>query len=183
MQFLDRNFNNISPVPPTENIFYASLPYLGHHSVKFKQDLSVLFSKYFNELSFRFVFTNTFTIGSFFNYKDKLPLGMLSSIIYSFSCVRCTSEYVGMTSRPLFIRIAEHAGRSYRTNRAIANPPHSSIRNHTEGTCCSPINIDNFKVLGAASNFKDLRILESLHIFKRQPILNTADSSYPLTFI
>ena len=183
MQFLDRYFNSNFNVAPTDNVLYASLPYLGYHSVKLKQDLSILFSKYFNDLTIRFVFTNSFTIGSFFNYKDKLPLGMLSSVVYCFSCVQCTSEYVGMTSRPLYCRIAEHAGRSYRTNRPISNPCHSSIRTHTESTCGSPINLDNFKILCSANNFNDLRILESLHIFKRHPILNNTDSSYPLTFI
>ena len=104
---------------------------------------------------------------------------MLSSVIYHFSCGQCPSDYVSMTSRNLYMRIAEHAGRSYRSNRNLASPPHSSIRDHTE-QCNVPITLDNFKILDYSSNSSDLRILESLHIFKTKPSLNLQNSSYPL---
>ena len=76
------------------------------------------------------------------------------------------------------IRIAEHAGRSCRINKILAVPPHSVIRDHAEHTCDAPINLSNFKILGSAKKFNELRILESLHIFKDRPSLNSSGSSY-----
>ena len=81
-----------------------------------------------------------------------------------------------MTSRNLFVRVAEHAGRSYRTGRILTVPPHSVVREHAE-RCHVPIRIANFKVLDSSSCSSDLRILESLHIHKRKPKLNIANSS------
>ena len=61
----------------------------------------LLLGKYYREKKFQVILVNGFTIGSFFNYKDKLPLRMQSSLVYKYSCVHCTSEYVGMTTRTL----------------------------------------------------------------------------------
>ena len=104
---------------------------------------------------------------------------MLSSIIYSFSYERWSSNYVGMTSRNFYKRIAEHAGRSFRTNSLLSHPPHSAIRDHTFG-CNSPISINQFKIIDSTSNQLDLKIIESLHILSIKPSLNNANSSYPL---
>ena len=97
----------------------ALSPYFGKHSEKLKSDLSVLFCKYFKDISFNFILVNSFKIDSFFSFKDRLPKGMRSSLIYKYSCVRCTSEYIGSTTRILTTRVAEHAGRSHRTDRII----------------------------------------------------------------
>ena len=42
--------------------------------------------------------TNPFKISSLFFFKDKLPKHMQASVVYKFSCVQCTSEYVGSTT-------------------------------------------------------------------------------------
>ena len=107
----------------------------------------------------------------FFSFKDYLPKGMRSSLIYKYNCVRCTSEYIiGSTTRILTTRVAEHAGRSHRTDRILANPPHSSIRDHAE-TCGSPIVLDKFNIIDSCNNSNDLRILESYT--KNAPPLTT----------
>ena len=49
-----------------------------------------------------------------FNYEDKLPLRIQSYLVYEYSCVHCTSEYVGTTTRTLGVRADEHAGVSFR---------------------------------------------------------------------
>ena len=78
--------------------------------------------------------------------------------------------------------MAEHVGRSYRTKRMLGTPPQSSIREHAF-LCDSRIDISIFKIVSTASNVLDLRILESLHISKNQPILNDTRSSFPLKII
>ena len=93
---------------------------------------------------------------------------MQSSLIYKFSCAQCASEYVGSTTRALYMRIAEHAGRGHRTNNPLSSPPYSSIRDHAE-QCGSPITIDQFSKLNSTKNAHDLRILEFIYIHKLKP--------------
>ena len=93
---------------------------------------------------------------------------MQASLVYKFSCARCASEYVILTSRTLGARVAEHRGRSYRTYNVLANPPYSAVREHAD-KCNIPVNVDSFKILGTTEFKTDLRILESLWIFKTNP--------------
>ena len=62
------------------------------------------------------------------------------------------------------------------------HPFHSNIREHAQ-TCGTPITIDNFTILDSRSNTNDLRILESLYIFKDRPVLNNMQSSHPLCVV
>ena len=162
--------------------FIYPCPSLACSQRRWRKNLSLLLSKYFYNGQFYIILFNSFSIGSFFNFKDKLPKHMQSSIIYKFCCWRCSSDYVGMTSRSLYQRVAEHSGRSFRTGRWLARPPHSSIRIHAE-ECDSRVSVDNFSILTTASNNLDLRILESLYIYKRNPSLNDTQSSFPLIVV
>jgi hypothetical protein len=64
-----------------------------------EDELQRLLSDYFIGIAFNIILVNSFTIGSFFNYKDKLPLASRSALVYSFSCAQCASSYVGMIAR------------------------------------------------------------------------------------
>ena len=101
---------------------------------------------------------------------------MQSLLIYKFSCTQRASEYVGSTTRALYMRIAEHAG--HRTNNPVSSPPYSSNRDHAE-QCGSPITIDQFSKLNSTRNAHDLRILESIYIHKLKPPPEQYASSYP----
>ena len=182
-QFLEKVFGCSKGVTETgvthEKPIYFSFPYFDPFSEKLKQDLLTLLSKYYSKDKFCVILVNNFTIGSFFNYKDKLPLHLRSSLVYKYSCVYCTSEYVGMTTRTLGTRVAEHAGISFRSGVPLTSPPHSAVRDHSE-LCSTNVDINNFKVLATSSSEIDLKILESIHIFKSRPGLNSQLSSYPL---
>ena len=159
---------------------YVTLPYFGQHSNKLKLELSTLFRKYFQDTSFHVIFVNPFIIGSIFSHKEKLPKEMRNSLVYKFSCAQCASEYIGSTSRLLASRVAEHSGRSLRTGRVLAHPSHSNIREHAE-SCGALVTLDHFTILDSCSSSKDLRILESLFIFKQRPMLNNMQSAHPLS--
>ena len=105
-----------------------------------------------------------------------------SSLLYTFSCAQCASEYIGMTARTLGTRVDKHVGVSYRTGARLTQPPHSAIRDHRD-ICRTPFHTCNFKILANASCTSDLRILESLYIYKTKPILNNQLSSYPLSIV
>lgn len=183
-KFLDKK---LVPQPTTHNTHessvYCSLPYFGYSSEKMSRELNVLISKYFLNLSVKIVLINNFRIGSFFHFKDSIPKALRSSLIYEYSCPLCGSAYVGMTTRNLYMRVAEHRGRSYRTGVPLATPPHSSIRHHADTMCPGPVSIDNFSIRNSANNFNSLRILESLVINQRRPDLNLTASSYPLEIV
>ena len=52
-------------------------------------------------------------------------------VMYDSACPGCMSRYVGCCSmRNIHIRISEHKGRSYRTNRLLHKPLFSKIREH-----------------------------------------------------
>ena len=61
---------------------------------------------------------------------------------------------------------------SYRTGARLSQPSHSAVRAHSE-QCDERIRDEHFKILDTfpSSNIV-LRILESLHIFHKQPKLN-----------
>ena len=182
-KFLSKMYNPVATVPQSDSSFYITLPYFGQQSEKLKVDLTKLIDKYFNNMSVKIILVNKFNINSFFRFKDTLPLGMRSSLVYSYKCAQCASQYVGSTHRTLRMRVAEHAGRSYRTNRILASPPHSSIRAHCVDSCEQPITLGNFNILDTKSNSFDLRILESLYIHRLRPELNDMQSSYPLKIV
>ena len=162
--------------------FYFSLPYFGFQSEKLKKELDILISKFYIHLDVKIVLSNKFTVGSFFKFKDNLPKNMCSSLVYKFSCVHSTSEYVGSTTRALRTRVSEHVGRSHRTGAPLSKPPHSAIRNHSDQCVCE-MSLDNFKILGYASEPSELRILESLFIAKIKPSLNDTNSAFPLQIV
>ena len=45
------------------------------------------------------------------------------------------------------------------------------------------VHIRDFTIIGTSNNITDLRILESLHINKHKPILNSTVSAFPLSIV
>ena len=107
---------------------------------------------------------------------------MRFSLVCEFSWAHCASKYVASTIRALCSRVAEHAGRNSRTGNTLVHTSHSSIRLHVESKwyCCDWKYI---KVLRSSSNNLDLRILESLYIFKTRQRLNGNTSASPLHIV
>ena len=58
---------------------YFLFPYFGSQSEKLKEELLALIGKYFLNTEFKIVLVKKFTVGFFFNHKDKLPAGMRAS--------------------------------------------------------------------------------------------------------
>ena len=137
------------------------------------------FSSYYQ---FIIVQRNNFTIGSFFNYKDKLPFAMRSSVVYKFCCTQCVCEYVGSTTHILHNRVRQHEGRSFRTGAPLSQPAHSSIGDHC-AKCNVSFDISNFSILSYASSEFELRLLESLYIFNTRPKLNDMQSAAKLLIV
>ena len=107
---------------------------------------------------------------SFFSYKDKVPVSVLSNIVYKYTCAQCPATYYGETSRHLKTRIAEHRGLSARTGKPVTRPLFSSVRDHSI-EFNHDLKTDNFQIL-AHSNKNDVKIVESILIDRDKPDLN-----------
>ena len=175
--------NDVLAQVPRKTIFFSML-YFGHKSVVLKIKLLELINDFFPHLDVNIVLVNPYTIGSLFKFKDTVPKGLCSSLVYKFSCEtnNCSSEYYGFTTRRLSTRVAEHRGTSVRTGHLLVNPPYSSIRIHAEQCSCD-IELENFKIVASENSTLSLKILESLFIFKNRPNLNESSSSLPLLLV
>ena len=172
-----------SPTPTVNTdkslIHYIVLPYYGLLSYSIRKSLHKLLKQCYPNTIFRFIFTNSKTIGTMFKHKEPLPSNLISNIVYQFDCPQCKMRYIGETKRNLSLRVPEHRGLSPRTGRPISTPFSSSIRNHSEQTN-HPFSSTDFKILHKARNPFDLLILESLYIKHLTPELNSNTASIPL---
>ena len=115
-----------------------------------------LVRRFYPHVNLKFIFRNSFTIGSLFCFKDRLPLMFRTSVIYQYSCGQCSSSYIGQTVKQLKVRISQHKGRSFRTNNLLTCPENSKILEHSLNSGHS-IHEHNIKILDNPHNF-DLRI-------------------------
>ena len=60
---------NTTVLRETQQQIFAVFPYFGHQSQKMQEQLSSLFTKYFNDIQFNILLINNFKIGSFFIIK------------------------------------------------------------------------------------------------------------------
>ena len=105
---------------------------------------------------------------------------LTSSVVYKYCCSRCGSGcYVGSTIRTLYMRISEHAGLSYRTDKQLSNPEKSAILEHSK-TCNSVVKAEDFEILGGEKFSLHLRMLETMHINSDRPNLNDMNSAFKL---
>ena len=178
-----QNIYNPKPLCSTveRKPIFINLPYLGKDSFIIKKNVKLLISRFYPQVKPIFCFRTSFTIGSLFRVKDRIPLDLMSSVVYLYSCGQCTSSYVGQTSKQLKVRVSQHKGCSFRTNNPLTTPEKSNILHHSL-TTNHPITIENFKILASCDKF-DLRLLESLFIHKLKPSLNDQHSSTDLLIV
>ena len=87
-----------------------------------------------------------------------------------------------MTTRTFGTSVAKHAGVSFLSGLPLTSHPHSAVRDHSE-LCSTNVDISNFKILATSSSEIDLKILQSLHIFKSRPGLNSQLTFEPLVVV
>ena len=146
-----------------------------------KKNVKLLISRFYSQVKPIFCFRTSFNLGSLFRVKDRIPLALMSSVVYLYSCGQCTFSYVGQTSKQLKVRVSQHKGCSFRTNNPLSNHEKSNILDHSLAAN-HPITIENFKILASCDRF-DLRLLESLFIHKLKPSLNDQHSSTDLLIV
>lgn len=156
------------------------IPFYGPSSFAFKNKIQHLLKQFYPDRKFRLVFTSCLRISDFFQFKDRIPAALQSSIVYQYICEDCQASYVGKTCRQLKVRSAEHQGVSPRTGGSVGSPLHSAIRDH----CSSSghhFKTSSFKILKSSSP-SALFILESLFIHNLEPSLSPEKSVELLCF-
>ena len=138
---------------------YVKLPFYGKPSYDFRKKINFILKEQFPAIDFRFIFTNSFTVGSFFKIKDRIPDSVCSNIIYQFDCPSCGARYLGSSARSYKCRILEHIGKSFRTGEFLNKMPFSSIRNHSHEKD-HPFNENNFKILQHCTSHQEALIGE-----------------------
>ena len=96
-----------------KDVIVLKLPYLGYMSNSLSRKLKKIIRMNYTTLDVRTVFVNSYKIGSFSKFKDRVPVSMCSSVVYNYTCGDCNASYIGKTSRNLSIRISVHKGLSY----------------------------------------------------------------------
>ena len=151
---------------------YISFPYFGYVSEKLKNEIQWLVGRKFPQLNLKIVLRNEFSVGSLFKHKERLEPSLCSDLIYEYNCALCNERYIGSTVRQYGCRIAEHRGVSVRTNFPLTNKPISAIYDHSFKTG-HQIKPTSFKIIDKCNVRGQLRILESLYVFKRVHTLNS----------
>lgn len=82
-----------------------------------------------------------------------IPKLLCSGNVYLFKCSDCGIRYVGSSIRNMKVRIYEHKGFSFRTNRVLSNPVFSEIREHSNDYD-HVVKGDNFRITGECSKKK-----------------------------
>ena len=156
---------------------WANLP------LKLGANLFKLAKTYFPCCKIQVVFKSDKRLGSFFSFKDRVPLNVRSLLIYKFTCSSCNSAYVGKTKRHFLVRMFGHLGVSLSTgNKYTYNPKNNNntaVLNHINCNNCKAT-LYNFRVIGGAQNDFLLCLKESLLIQLHKPILNKSVKSMPL---
>ena len=121
----------------------------------------------------RVIFTNSCRISSSFRYKDILPRGGRSKVVYQATCGTCFEKYIGKTKKRLDDQEKEHF-------LSLTQPQnyHSSIADHMRATGHS---VDHgFEILARGRTDIHCRIKETLFIHETNPTLNGNEGSEKL---
>ena len=151
------------------------LPFLGPQTYVAKRKLSAHITKFYPHVCIRFIITPFLTIKNVFFFKDKLPISLVSTVIYQYSCGQCSATYIGETRKQLKVRVSQHKRISFRTGNMLNLVENSKFLDHSfnSGHFTSE---NNFKILDYSQPF-DHRILESIYIHKIKLSLNDHASS------
>ena len=169
----------IATVPRKE--FVMCLPFLGKDTLTLKKKLRTLFSSQFPAFKLKIVLKSGIKLGNFFNFKDSLPLGVRSCIVYKYTCSHCNMTYIGKTKRHYLVRMCEHLGISYKTGKCSKYNPNktTAVREHIR-LKQHPSNFENFEIISYAKSDFETCVKESLLVGLEKTPLNKQVKSLKL---
>jgi hypothetical protein len=79
--FLDRIYNTKDKVHTcSKKIVYFCLPFIGHHSLHIRSQLSKVLAPVYPHISIRVAFSPSCRLSSFFPFKDRIPIALRSHV-------------------------------------------------------------------------------------------------------
>ena len=151
-------------------------------STKFAKSLSCIFEETFGS-KLSPVYTS-FKVKTYFGLKSRSPKFLCSNVVYKFNCL-CDANicYIGVTSRPLGIRVNEHLNSSQRSTTS----EDSAIRKHLDNCqkCFQDTRsnqMDHFQILRHCPTPYTAKIQEALLIKRHNPKLNVQQFSKGASF-
>ena len=174
---INRLYSPVPRLPTVEKAkVFIPLDYYGPVSDKLRSALTKLVTEYHPYINLHLAFRNRNTIGSFFQIKNPIPLMQRSRVVYKYTCGICSDTYIGKTMRRLATRVSEHRGISDRTDKPLACPPFSAIREHMQQHNVA-VDPRCFKILATSTNDTNLKILETIATHQMKPEISTKESS------
>ena len=120
--FLGKHFSKKPPPAREEKQFLMfCLPFLGSYSLQIKTKLTRLFKQCYPDVKLKVIFNSPKGLSSHFRFKDRFPILMCSSVVYSYKCPGCHALYYGKTTRNLDTRCREHLGINKAGQKSIAD--------------------------------------------------------------
>ena len=179
--FLDRIYNTKDKDHTcSKKIVFFCLPFIGHHSLHIRSQVSKVLASVYPHISIRVAFSPSCRFSSFFHLiKDRIPIALRSHVVYQFTCQWCSALYVSQTRRHIHTRISEHMGVSPLTGKERSISTMSSILAHKH-MHNHPVSASDFKILLSGTSECDLLIRESLLISQHNPVFNAIIRSGPL---
>ena len=116
---------------------------------------------------------NSFKIRSYFSYKDPIPDDYKYILVYEFTCVSCSSSYIGKKCPHFETKIEGHIKKD--------NESHIFKHLHSTTVCFDSCNSLSFKIIDKANSKFESIIKEVLYINWVNPSLNAQQNHLVLT--
>ena len=158
-----------------------ALPFIGKLSKDIKKSLMSSFEKTAPHVKLKVMFVSNVRLKNCFSFKDHIPNDLQSLILYWFTCDSCKAVYPGKTKRHFKLRMYEHLGISYKTEKPAKYTASTATAVRKHSVECNHNNtVDTFKIVGRARNDFFLKIKESILLYRTGDCLNKAERSVPL---
>ena len=153
---------------------FCVLPYRGQKpSSEIKNKINSIIAKTTAPVKVNVTFKSV-KINELVRSTEEKPDLVSSKAVYLFTCPKCPSEYIGVSSRYLYIRYREHLSSS-------SSSIYQHLMTHDEMDINSLMTC--FSILAKGSHKYDLLIKEAILISQRQPALNTQKDSIKLSLL
>ena len=145
--------------------FVIVLPFLGKLSLDLRTGLKNGISENLPFCKIRVIFKCSTRISNFFQFKNKMPYCLRSSVVYKYSCGRYNATYE--TCLHLSVKVDEHSGVSYITGKKSKS---TAVKNHMH-FCDHIVSTDDFKISATSDSDFHVKVKEGLLISRDEPIL------------
>ena len=119
----------------------------------------------------KIIFKSSTRLANFFRINVKIPLCLLSNIVYKFACGSCNTTYYNETCRHFKVWVSEHSVISPLTNKRSKSKKLTAVKDHML-MYDQVVSFDDLKVLASSNSEFHLKIKENLLISRNQPIFN-----------